>query len=104
MQFEFTAAFEADAKRLRKRGHLDHFKNFAVQKFAPAAARFLENPGGGWPKGLRVKRVVNAPGIWEVSWSMSDPDGRATFEWIKIGDTPAIRWRRAGDHSVLREP
>jgi hypothetical protein len=37
-------------------------------------------------------------------WSFSDPDGRATFEWIKVEDEPAIRWRRVGSHAIFGDP
>ena len=57
-----------------------------------------------WPRGLRVKPIQGARGIWEMTWSMHDPDGRATWEWVRIGDEPGIRWRRVGTHDVFRRP
>jgi hypothetical protein len=53
---------------------------------------------------LRIKRVVSAPRIWEMTWSFSVPDGRVTFEWVEIDDTSGIRWRRIGTHEIFREP
>lgn len=37
-----------------------------------------------------------------MTWSKDDPDGRATWEWVRIGGEAAIRWRRVGDHSVFK--
>ncbi|MCP1428679.1 hypothetical protein J3D45_001177 [Microbacterium foliorum] len=45
-----------------------------------------------------------APGILEMTWSFSSPDGRATFEIVTVDDEPRIRWRRVGDHDVFRNP
>ncbi|MBI3434009.1 MAG: tripartite tricarboxylate transporter permease, partial [Proteobacteria bacterium] len=56
-----------------------------------------------WPASLRVRRVESAPGIWEMTWSFSGPDGRATFEWVRIEGSMAVRWRRKGDHRIFRE-
>ena len=47
-------------------------------------------------------------GIWEMTWSFSGPDGRATWEWTTVTEDgeelPAIRWRRIGNHAILRDP
>jgi hypothetical protein len=51
--------------------------------------------------------------VFEMTWSFSGPDGRATWEWTEVDvvdDTgersraPAVRWRRIGDHKILGEP
>ncbi|MEX0832295.1 MAG: hypothetical protein WD276_00240 [Actinomycetota bacterium] len=60
-------------------------------------------PSGRFRKGLRVKGIRGAEGVFEMSWA---EDGRATFEY---GDErrkgePHIVWRRVGTHSVLRQP
>lgn len=52
----------------------------------------------------RVSDVENAPGIWEMTWSYGGPDGRATFEWVQIDGTLAVRWRRIGGHAIFRNP
>jgi hypothetical protein len=57
-----------------------------------------------WPARLRVKPVRAAEGIWEMTWSFSGPDGRATFEYVTTDGEPAIRWRRIGGHAVLAKP
>jgi hypothetical protein len=97
-----TQRFRKDLKTLSKRGHAPEFSRVMSEKFMPAAERFAANRGSEWPTGLRVKGVTNAPGVWEFSWSMNNPDGRATFEWISIDGEPAIRLRRVGDHSIFQ--
>jgi hypothetical protein len=57
-----------------------------------------------WHNSLRVKRVVGAPDVWEMTWSWSEPDGRATWEWVEIAGEPGIRWRRVGTHAIFRSP
>ena len=57
-----------------------------------------------WPASLRVKPLRAAPGVWEMTWSFSGPDGRATWEWVKGADGPLVRWRRVGDHSIFGSP
>ena len=73
------------------------------ERFVPAAERRATDPSAPWPKGLRVRDVEGAPGVWELTWSFGGPDGRATFEWVEIGGEPAIRWRRVGGHAIFRE-
>lgn len=59
--------------------------------------------GGGFRKGLRVKGVRGARGIFELSWS---GDGRATFHFGRavLEDEPHIVWRRIGGHEIFAEP
>lgn len=42
--------------------------------------------------------------IWEMTWSFSGPDGRATFEWVSAEGEIHIRWRRIGGHQIYRNP
>lgn len=57
-----------------------------------------------WPASLRVKAVRGAPAVWEMTWSFSGPDGRATFDLIEVDGEPAIRWRRVGGHEIFERP
>ena len=52
---------------------------------------------------LRVKRVQNVLGVWELSWTA---DGRATFQYGRDGipGQPHIIWRRIGSHDIFRNP
>jgi len=81
----------------------------AARIFNAACDRFIDTRDPAlWPANLRVKPVVNAPRIFEMTWSFSGPDGRATWEWT-VTDAdgwrwPAVRWRRLGSHRTFREP
>jgi hypothetical protein len=57
----------------------------------------------GFRKGLRVKGVKGASGIFEMTWA---DDGRATFEYggSLIEGEPHVIWRRVGTHSVFKRP
>jgi hypothetical protein len=107
VRYERTDSFKADYRRLSDPDR-ERFKD-AVRLFNDACERFIATrDASAWPASLRVKAVQGAPGIWEMTWSFAGPDGRATWEWTSVGDgqsrQPAIRWRRVGDHRVLRDP
>lgn len=59
--------------------------------------------GRGFRKGLRVKGVQGATGIYEMTWA---PDGRATFEYGPglVPGEPHVVWRRVGTHAVFGRP
>lgn len=103
MKFRTSAPFDADVVRLSQRER-DLFRSVVQERFVDAAERVVRDPGAPWPRSLRVRRVQAAPGVWEMTWSFSGPDGRATFEWVEIDGEPAIRWRRVGTHTVFRGP
>ncbi len=103
MKYERTPAFDRDLARLG-RAHEALFRRVVREQFAPAAERIAADPGAAWPASLRVRPMKGAPGIWEMTWSFSGPDGRATFEWVEIAGEPAIRWRRVGDHRIFSRP
>ena len=103
MKYERTERFAADFRRLSAQERAV-FRRLVIEQFAPAAERYVVDPGSPWPKALRVKRMQGAPGIWEMTWSFAGPDGRATFEWIEMDGEPAIRWRRDGGHAIFSEP
>lgn len=102
MKYQTTPSFDTDFKNL-KQGEQDLFRA-ALAAFVSAAERRAADPAARWPKRLRVRSVEGAPGIWEMTWSFSGPDGRAPFEWITIEGEPAIRWRRIGGHEIFKEP
>jgi hypothetical protein len=45
-----------------------------------------------------------------MTWSYAGPDGRATWEWVRVTDSetgelhPAIRLRRIGGHAIFADP
>jgi hypothetical protein len=100
VRYETTPSFAADFARLTKRER-DRFRKVAIEEFSPACDAFRADPSLGFPEHLRVKPVVGARGLFEMTWSFSGPDGRATFEWIDLDGEPAIRWRRIGGHRIL---
>ena len=54
-------------------------------------------------RGLGVKGVQGAPGVFEMRWAA---DGRATFSWGEevVRGQRHIIWRRCGDHEILKNP
>lgn len=72
--------------------------------FHDAAVRAAAGEDDPWPNSQRVRRVQGAPGVWEMTWSRNDPDGRATWEWVEIDGEPGIRWRRVGTHAIFSNP
>lgn len=103
MRWEAAPAFEADLRRL-SRAELEMFRKVVRERFVPAADRIAAETTARWPAALRVKAVVGSEGVWEMTWSFSGPDGRATFEWIQIDGERAILWRRIGDHRIFDDP
>lgn len=70
--------------------------------FLAAVEKFVADlrAGGGFRKGLRVKGVQAAPGLYELTWA---DDGRATFSYgvsVREGE-PHVVWHRVGTHDVL---
>lgn len=106
MRFERADSFVSDYRRLSA-DERARFKA-AVRHFHDAAVAIASGASSAWPASLRVKGVQHAPGVFEMTWSFSGPDGRATFEWITIpgpnGPERGIRWRRIGGHDVFRRP
>jgi len=102
MKFRRTQRFLADYKRLSD----------AERALFLAAVRQINDVYAGrgnrrlpdWPAALRIGHLSSVPRIWEMTWSFSGPDGRATFEFVTIDDEPAILWRRIGDHSIFNQP
>jgi hypothetical protein len=73
--------------------------------FLVAVGQFVEDliAGTQFRKGLRVKGVKGAPGVFEMTWA---PDGRATFRYgdpVRKGE-PHIVWRRIGTHDIFKKP
>lgn len=94
--FAWLARFGADFDRLSP----------AQQAaFLAAVAQFVEDlrKRGQFRKGLRVKGVQGASGVFEMTWA---DDGRATFQYgdaVLEGD-PHVIWRRVGTHDIFRQP
>ena len=102
MKYAVLQSFKADYKRL-SRAEQELFRK-GLRDFIEACDRYAGDPTLGWPASLRVRDVENAPGVLEMTWSFSGPDGRATFEWIRIDGQLAVRWRRIGGHATFGRP
>lgn len=102
MKFETTPAFDADYRRLKA----EHQRAFraAIPAFVAACDQYARSPGLRWPAALRVSPMKGTANLWEMTWSFSSPDGRATFELVTISGELRCRWRRVGDHDVFRSP
>ncbi len=73
--------------------------------FLAAVVLFVEDLRAGrqFRKGLRVKGVQGAPGIFEMTWA---PEGHATFwygESVREREAHVI-WRRVGSHDICKQP
>jgi hypothetical protein len=85
-------SFRADYRRLSP-GEQALFRK-ALPEFVAACERFAAEASIARPASRRVNRF-GAPGIWEMTWSFSGPDGRATAN--RSGSRAASdRWRRIG--------
>ncbi len=102
MKFEVTDAFRGDRKRLSESER--RLVGEVLPTFVAACDRYAADPNTAWPASFRVKNVEGAPGIFEMTWSFSGPDGRATFEWVQMDGQLAVRWRRIGGHSIFKNP
>jgi hypothetical protein len=94
--FAWLARFSADFDRLTP----------AQQAaFHAAVAQFVGDlrEGGQFRKGLRVKGVQGASGVFEMTWA---DDGRATFQYgdAVLEGEPHVIWRRVGTHDIFRRP
>jgi hypothetical protein len=94
--FAWLARFGADFDALSARQQAE---------FLAAVEQFVHDlrQSTGFRKGLRVKGVKGAAGIFEMTWA---DDGRATFEYGEpvIAGEPHILWRRVGTHTILHQP
>lgn len=103
MRFEWTPQFSADLKRLTEHEY-QLFRRVAREEFSPACDRYIADPGQPWPRRLRVQPMTGTEQVWEMTWSFSGPDGRATFEWVRREGEVRVRWRRIGGHGIFRKP
>jgi hypothetical protein len=103
LRFGWTPQFEADLARLSD-DERKLFRKVAKEDFSPACDRQRTHRGEAWPRKLRVNPMTGTEGVWEMTWSFSGPDGRATFEWVSVEGEIHIRWRRIGGHEIFKNP
>jgi hypothetical protein len=100
--YEVTSSFERDLDALDDSDR-KAFKKALTEFIADLTAK-EEGRATGFRRGLRVKPMRNADGIWEMTWSIKN--GRATFSYgreIEAGKMHVV-WRRIGTHEVFRIP
>lgn len=88
--------FRADFERLTTSQQAAFL--IAVQHFAEDLQRDRT-----FRKGLRVKSIQGATGIFEMTWAAN---GQATFQYgdeVSRGE-PHVVWRRVGTHAILSQP
>lgn len=94
--YAWLARFQADFERLTPTQQA---------AFLVAVGQFVEDlrSGGEFRKGLRVKGIRGASGIFEMTWG---GDARATFEYGAevVEGEPHVVWRRVGTHTVFKRP
>ncbi|MHB8644791.1 MAG: hypothetical protein ACYDAR_03250 [Thermomicrobiales bacterium] len=102
MKFQRTQQFLADYKRLSDAERALFLA--AVRQINDAYARRGNRRLPNWPATLRIGHLTSVSKVWEMTWSFSGPDGRATFEFVTIDGESAILWRRIGDHGIFSRP
>ena len=74
-------------------------------RFRTAVDKFVEDlrSDRSFRKGLRVKGIKGAEGIYEMTWA---DDGRATFQYgeEQVEGELHIVWRRVGTRDILDKP
>lgn len=90
-----TEGFEQDFRKLTPE---------EKAKFRAAVAAFVADiKARKFRKGLRVKGIQGAEGIFEMTWAKN---GRATFQYgpeVRANE-PHVVWRRCGSHAIFRKP
>ena len=94
--YAWLARFRSDFERLTPQQQ---------SAFLVAVQAFVDDlvEGRELRKGLRVKGIRGATGIFEMTWA---PDGRATFQYgpeLVAGQRHVI-WRRVGTHNIFKQP
>lgn len=90
-----TERFERDFKELSVEQRTE-FRSAIVAFVADLRRR-------NFRKGLRVKGIQGADGIFELTWAK---DGRATFQYgpEALPGEPHVIWRRCWTHAIFRNP
>ncbi len=89
----------------RFRADFDRLSPVQQRAFLQAVEQFVDDlsSGIGFRKGLRIKGVKGATGVYELTWA---DDGRATFQYgQEVADgQPHVVWRRVGTHDIFKNP
>jgi hypothetical protein len=99
----FNSKFDRDFKKL-KREHQTLFLDAQEQFVSEFEELLISKSFKKVSKKYRVKVLRNTAEIWEMTWSFSRPDGRATFHLQEIDGEPILVWRRIGSHDIFKQP
>lgn len=102
MKFDTEEEFVADYRRLTNEERA-LFRQ-VIRQINEAYAQRGNQQLPRWPASLQVRRMSDTPGVWELTWSFSGPDGRATFALITVDNEVVLKWRRIGDHGIFSRP
>lgn len=103
MKFDVTETFAREFRQLP----VAHRRIFTglIPEFNKACEEHVANPGNFvWPARLRVSRMTSVKDGWEMTWSFTGPDGRATFRFMHVDGETRIEWRRIGRHEIFKNP
>ena len=99
--YDYSSTFIQDIRRLTDQDYARFM--VALRLFIQDLQAMEAGYRTTFRRGLRVKGVKGATGVFEMTWA---PDGRATFAWgnpIRKGNRH-VQWRRCGGHDVLARP
>lgn len=99
--YDPSELFQRDWDRLTKAEQ--KFFRVAVDKLIADLRDMEAGRRSSFRRGLGVKGVQGAPGVFEMRWA---GDGRATFSWgeEKLPGHRHIIWRRCGGHEIFDRP
>ena len=102
MKFRVLPQFSSDFSRL-SREEKQAFTR-ALRVFIASCREYERSPDHYvWPRSLLVERLAGTR-VMAMTWSYSEPDGRATFTIDTVDGELMVTWRRVGRHSIYREP
>lgn len=103
MKLAYADAFKRDYKCLPREHQALVAKS--LKPFMVGAGRHAATGNGMWAAKLRVHAMKGHSGIWEMTWSHSSPDGRATWQWDTASDgSRQVLFRRVGNHAIYKNP
>jgi len=75
-----------------------------MKEFSRGCDLFVATGKREWPPSVNVQTMSGPGDIWEMSWTRSRPDGRATFCFVMQDSQILVQWRRFGDHGIYDDP
>lgn len=86
-------------------GHRHRFQRIVHEVFVPAIEAGCLTGAPPWPSKLRIHLLAGHGAVYSMTWSFSNPDGRATFHIDRSDPSDHILvWRRIGSHAIYERP